>query len=262
VHSDDIGAAIEAAVAAGRPHQIVVTPLWDGRAIPEPPSADRGVVAVVPGPGLARVFAAEGAITVEASPDSPPAVEELLAAVERTGAMQVVLLANDGANAGVADAVALAADRADGGPGRAVSVLHTRSPVQGIAALAVSDPHRPFREDVIAMAEAAAATRWAEVVIADQAAYTIAGPCEAGAVLSLVDGDVVAVGTEVPAAARNLLDRLLNAGGELVTLVTGAAADHALADQLRAHLRLRWPFSECQTFDGGQRHALLLLGVE
>jgi DAK2 domain fusion protein YloV len=273
VHSDDIGATIEAALDAGRPHQIAVTPLIDTQPVPATGQAHverraragRGVVAVVSGQGLARIFAAEGAITI----DAPPTVEELLAAVDRTGAHEVVLLANDGAHGGVADAASLAAHRPepvrqDGGEpvGRTVSVLHTRSPVQGMAALAVADPHRPFRDDVIAMAEAAAATRWAEVVIADQSAYTIAGPCRAGDVLSLVDGDVVAVGSTVAESARNLLDRLLNAGGELVTLVTGVGAAPTLADQLAEHLRLRWPFCECQVLDGGQRHAVLLVGVE
>jgi dihydroxyacetone kinase-like predicted kinase len=126
----------------------------------------------------------------------------------------------------------------------------------------VADTRRPFRDDVIAMAEAAAATRWAEVLIADQDAYTVAGPCKAGAVLTLVDGEVVAVESDVPAAARNLLDRLLNAGGELVTLVLGLDASPFLADELREHLHARWPFSESQVLEGGQRQAVLLVGVE
>lgn len=287
VHSDDIGAAIEAALAAGRPHQIAVMPLIvashapaqssaqrrppaEGNEADQPPAVVRGVVAVVPGPGLASVFAAEGAITIEASRHAPPTVDDLLAAVDRTGAGEVILLANDDAHAAMADAASLAAHRLgparhDSGErpaGRTVSVLHTRSPVQGIAALAVADPGRPFRDDVVAMAEAAAATRWAEVVIADHAAYTVAGPCQAGDVLSLVDGDVVALGAAVSGAASNLLDRLLNAGGELVTLVIGVAAAPTLADQLREHLRVRWPFCECQVLDGGQPHAVLLIGVE
>ena len=273
VHSDDIGATIEAALDAGRPHQIAVTPLVDTQSADAPGHANfeqraragRGVVAVVSGPGLARIFAAEGAITI----DAPPTVEDLVAAVDRSGAHEVVVLANDSAHRGVADAASLAAHRPEpsddnGGErsSRTVSVLHTRSPVQGIAALAVADPHRPFRDDLIAMAEAAAATRWAEVLIADQSAYTIAGPCQAGDVISLVDGDVVAVGSTVADSARNLLDRLLNAGGELVTLITGVGADPTLGEHLAEHLRLRWPFCECQVLDGGQRHAVLLVGVE
>jgi DAK2 domain fusion protein YloV len=249
VHSDEIGPAIEAALDAGRPRRISVTPLLER-------GDERGVVALVPGPGLAAIFTAAGAVPVPAG-IAPPSVAELQAAVRRTAARQVVLLANAAANAEVADAVAHLGEH----DGQVVSVLHTRSPVQGLAALAVADPHRPFGEDVIAMAEAAAATRWAEIVIADQAAYTIAGECRAGDVLALVDGDVVAVGKDVSAAARHLLDRLLNTGGELVTLVAGAEAAPGLAVDLEDHLHAKWPFCECQVFSGGQA-GVLLVGVE
>ena len=42
-------------------------------------------------------------------------------------------------------------------------MVPTRSPVQALAALAVRDPGRRFDDDVIAMAEAAGACRYAEV---------------------------------------------------------------------------------------------------
>ena len=58
-----------------------------------------------------------------------------------------------------------------------MAVVPTRSPVQGLAAIAVADPARRFGDDVIAMAEAAAATRWAEVTVAEQEALTSAGRC-------------------------------------------------------------------------------------
>ncbi|WP_035857149.1 DAK2 domain-containing protein [Cryptosporangium arvum] len=257
VHGDDIGAALEAGLDAGRPHGVVVTPLIAGArpAVPTvAPGADRAVVALVPGAGLAELFAAAGAVPVDGAGLTVDALVDVLG---RTGAAEVVLLPNDGAHAAVAEAASAAA-----GPGRTVSVLHTRSPVQGIAALAVAAAARPFREDVVAMAEAAAATRSAEVVVADRAGLTIVGPCDVGDVLALVDGDVVAIGADVAGVAADLLDRLLNAGGELVTLVLGAAAPPTLGDALAAHLRTRWPFCEVHVLTGGQPRAALLIGVE
>lgn len=294
VHADDIGAAVEAGLDAGRPHHVTVTPLITvsprdgngqinqsfGGAVAEPPTAagaggavgpggadragvpgDQGsgrvVVAVVAGAGLARLFADEGAVPVEFGADAAPTVETLVDAVERAGAAEIVLLPNDAAYAATAEAASAAA-----GPGRTVSVLHTRSPVQGIAALAVADATRPFRDDVVAMAEAAAATRSAEVVVAREAGLTIVGPCGAGDVLALVDGDVVAIGAEVTVVACDLLDRLLNAGGELVTLVLGADAPSGLGDALGAHLRVHRPFCQVHVLDGGQPRTALLIGVE
>ncbi|SHM31181.1 DAK2 domain-containing protein [Cryptosporangium aurantiacum] len=269
VHAHDIGAALEAGLDAGRPHQVAVEPLITTGGLNGNPHSghisgalsdaarERAVVAVVPGAGLAQVFAAAGAETVEVAPGTSPTVDALLAAVERSGATEIVLLPNDSAHAAVAEAASAAA-----GADRTISVLHTRSPVQGIAALAVADRERPFRDAVVSMAEAAAATRWAEVAVAEEAAFTVVGPCRAGDVLGLVDGDVVAIGTDTLAVTRDLVDRLLNAGGELVTLVLGADAAPALGDALAGHLRARWPFCETHVFDGGQPRAVVLLGVE
>ena len=47
----------------------------------------------------------------------------------------------------------------------------------------------------------------------------MAGPCRPGDVLGLVEGDVVVIGSDLPATAADVLDRMLGGGGELVTLV-------------------------------------------
>ena len=49
---------------------------------------------------------------------------------------------------------------------------------------------RRFDDDVIAMAEAAGACRYAEVTIASREALTVAGRCQPGDVLALVEGEV------------------------------------------------------------------------
>ena len=64
-----------------------------------------------------------------------------------------------------------------------VGVVPTRSPVQALAALAVRDAGRAFDDDVIAMAEAAGACRYAEVTVATREALTVAGRCQPGDVL-------------------------------------------------------------------------------
>ena len=71
------------------------------------------------------------------------------------------------------------------------------------------------------MAEAAAATRWAEVTVAEQEALTSAGRCQPGDALGSAEGDVVLIGQDLAEVARDLLDRLLSAGGEMATLVVG-----------------------------------------
>jgi dihydroxyacetone kinase-like predicted kinase len=144
--------------------------------------------------------------------------------------------------------------------GRDVGVVPTRSPVQGLAAIAVSDPARRFGDDVIAMAEAAAATRWAEVTVAEQEALTSAGRCQPGDALGSAEGDVVVIGSDLATVSCDLLDRMLSAGGEMATLVVGP--DEALGDVVCRHLATQHPTIEVARYGGGPDGILLQVGVE
>ncbi|GIF10503.1 DAK2 domain-containing protein [Actinoplanes teichomyceticus] len=245
-----IGPAVEAGVEAGRPHRIRVTPLTGKRS----GAGARGAVVVAAGDGLTALFEAEGAVVVGRNPSTA----EMLAAVHACGAEAVVLLPND-ANT---HAVAVSAAREAEAAGLHVSVVPTRSPVQALAALAVRDHGRPFADDVIAMAEAAGACRYGEVCTAQRDALTVAGPCRAGDLLGLVDGEVHVIGADLTEVSHRLLDRMLGGGGELVTLVLGADAPPDLADDLRGHVHRTWPFIELQCYAGGQPRYHLLAGVE
>jgi dihydroxyacetone kinase-like predicted kinase len=170
----------------------------------------------------------------------------------------VVVLPND--RNGVAVARAAAGEARE--LGIRVGVVPTRSPVQGLAALAVRDPERRFEDDVIAMAEAAGACRYAEITHAGREALTVAGRCQPGDVLALVEGEVNLIGQDLPQTCQLLLDRLLAAGGELVTLVTGEGAPDGLGPLLRSYVGEHWPFVEVQCYEGGQPLYPLLVGVE
>jgi dihydroxyacetone kinase-like predicted kinase len=262
VHVNDVGAAIEAGVDAGRPFRITVTRFADQIAADEPvtaePATGRAVVAVSAGDGLAGLFAEAGATVVDGGPTANPSTAELLDAVRRTAAAEVVLLPNDGNTVAVAVAAAEAARE----QGLSVAVVRTKSVVQGLAALAVADATRPFADDVAAMAEAAGATRWAEVTRAVRECMTMAGVCRPGDVLGLIEGDVVMIGGDVEEVARELVDRMLAGGGELVTVVAGSDAEDGLGERLTAYVEKSHPVVEVVAYEGGQPHYPVLLGVE
>jgi uncharacterized protein len=257
VHVNDVGAAIEAGVEAGRPRRITVVRFADQAQAP-PERTGVAVVAVAPGEGLAHLFEGEGVQVVGGGPGDNPSMAEVLAAVQACGAAHVVLLPNASQVSGVVEAAAEQAREA----GIEVAVVPTRSPVQGLAAVAVHDAGRRFGDDVVAMAEAAAATRWAEVTVAQREALTSLGRVEAGDVLGLIDGEVVEIGASIRSVALALIDRLLGVGGELITVLVGRGADPGLVAELQAHISQAAPLIEVSVFDGGQPHYPLLLGVE
>ncbi len=273
VHVNDIGAAVEAGVRAGRPHRITVTRFADAVAVPERREGV-AVVAVAPAGGVAELFAAEGVVVVAGPPEpglrdgGPPAgvpvpgmptADQVLAAVLATVAAAVVVLPGCAEVAGTCDAAAEQARAA----GVDVAVVPIRAAVQGLAAVAVHDETRRFGDDVIAMAEAAAATRFAEVLVAARDGLTMAGPCRAGDVLGLVDGDVVVIGGSPPEVAAEVLARMLNGGGELVTLVLGAGAEQErMARVLERQVAATHPGVEVAVHTVARPDAPVLIGVE
>ena len=219
VHADDAGAAIEAGLAVGTPSQIQISTLHGGAAHRRW-TRKRVVLAVVDGSGAEQLFAGEGAYVLRCADDRPDpsasiSAKELLRAVVDTGAGHVVVLPNGF----VAAEELVAGCTAATGWGLSVVPVPTGSMVQGLAAVAVHEPGRAVVDDGYAMAQAAGGTRRASVRVAEEEALTFAGPCEPGDGLGIAGDEVLVVRHDVAATARRLLDLLLGAGGELVTVL-------------------------------------------
>lgn len=237
VHTDDVAAAVEAGLQAGRPHRLQVTRFADQRphqpnsAAQSPlvgsPQRAVAVLAGAAGPGLARLFEGCGAEVVPSPADGLPSASDLLASIRRCKAEVVVLLPNDPQTLVVAQsAVSVAREE-----GIEAMVLPTHSAVQGLAAIAVHDPTSPLAQDLVRMSSAAAATRHVSVTCDVQEA------CE-------------------------ILTRMLAVGGDLLTVVTGTdPRSGQVAREVVAHVGRTQPQVEVSVVDGGQE-GCLLLGLE
>jgi DAK2 domain fusion protein YloV len=268
-HVDDVGAALELGLAAGRPHRVRITAFGDGAAahsearpdersaenvrpsdrVPAAPAGLR-VVAIVDGPGLTDLLTTAGAEVV--APAAAPA--GLTEAVERLDAPIVAVLP------GSADGLAVAQQLAD--VDQRVRAVRSWSCVQVIAALAVHDLRREPEADLLQMATAAAACRHGLVEVAEGDGVTSVGVCHRGDVLGHVNGDVAVIGQDLETVAAAVVDLLLGGGGELVTLVAGRPAEAGLADRVAAAVHSRRPDVDVTTYDGGQPASYLVVGVE
>jgi len=261
VHVDDVGAAIEAGITAGRPHRIRVTHFAEqveAAAQRAEERAGRRIVAVAAGPGLARLFGDAGAIVIEGAPGRRPSTGMLLDAVVGSGAAEIVILPNDPDSVRAAQ---IAARTAEEDHAVRVAVIPTEAQVQGLAALAVHEPARTFDADVLEMTATARHTRHGAVTIAAKQAMTMAGPCEPGDVLGVLAGDFAVVGSDLAGVAVEVLERLLGGGGELVTLVSGAGGN-GLAQQCEDYVADRHAHVDVVVYDGGQDRYPLLMSVE
>lgn len=268
VHTDDAGAAVEAGLVFGTPRRIQISALT-GAATRLPPGSwtrERAVLAVVDGDGAAELFAGEGACVLRpdpeaAAPATAVSAQQLLRAVVDTGAAQVMVLPNGY----VAAEELVAGCTAAIGWGIDVVPLPTGSMVQGLAALAVHDPERQAVDDGYTMARAASAARHGSVRVATEQALTFAGPCRPGDGLGIAGDEVLIVADDIGSAATGLVDLLLAAGGELVTMLVGAGldADGAVVEStMKVHVHDHHPGTEVVSYRTGHRGDALLIGVE
>lgn len=277
VHTLDVGAAIEVALdVGGRPHRIRVTDLFDEVADEHAhreaellghrvgttatsvlPAVTCAVVAVASGDGLVDLFGQLGVQGVVAGGQTVnPSTAELLAAVEAVNAEQVVVLPNN-------KNIVPVAEQLDALTARRVVVVPTASMPEALAALVVYDPEADAATNADEMAAAAASVATGEVTQAVRDSASPSGPITAGDWIGIVRGDgIAAVSGSMEGAAEALLDRLVTADRELVTVLTGAEATTAHTDALLAWLDEHRPAVQVEVLRGGQPLYPYLFGVE
>ena len=253
VHLADAGVAVEAGLEHGALGQLRITALPD-----EPAPAGRTVIAVVAGEGLAAAVRSLGGVPVCPSGSRLTIVE--LSVVLDAHPGDLVVLPNDMESLELA--THLATTRRT--PDRRIAVIPTSAQVLGLTALAVHEPTADFDSAVVAMSTTAGHTRHGAVTIAETRAMTMAGRCEVGDVLGLLDGDFVEIGSSALEVAERIIGRLTASGGELLTLVTGADAEPGLARRLQQRLQHHPQHSELEieVLEGGQRRYPLLIGLD
>ncbi|MDQ2827308.1 MAG: DAK2 domain-containing protein, partial [Actinomycetota bacterium] len=274
IHTDDIGAAVEAAIdAGGRPRNIRVTDLHQQvadeahhrahDATPEAVGARErehvitAVVAVGAGPGLAEIMRSLGVQEVVAGGQSMnPSTAQIVAAIEATAADAVIVLPNNKNVVPVAEQAA----RLGAKPARVVA---TRSVAEGLASLLAYDAGADVDVNVAAMVEAAKRVVWGEVTRAVRdAAGTPVGPVKDGDWLGLDHGSIAVADADLAAAACALLDRLVDAGHEIVTVIEGDGATSEVTGAVTAWLAEHRPGAAVEVHHGGQPLATYLFSAE
>lgn len=261
VHVDDVAAALNAGVEAGRPHRFSVTRFEDELAA-RPPVAvaaqpTTAVVAVALADGLAELAKGEGRIVV-AGDAGRIARSNASRAVRETGLQSVLLLADSSRAQTTADALAKTLQD----KGLRVMRPGAHGPVEFLSALAVARSDQE-PDDVIAAVDAALIDlSTASVRIAGDDVETAAGRAEKGEVVGYLDSEAVAHAREsLPVAAELLRTLVAEHDPELVTLVTGEKTPSALADTLRTDLSRHHPDIEVTVVEG-RIQELLAIGVE
>lgn len=276
IHTNDIGAAVEAALDVGRPRRIRVTDLVEqmdelgeerwvleadtGAERPEDTDDSKpvntAVVAVCVGDGVARIFRSlKVQQIVTGGQTMNPSTAMLLDAVERAPSNSVVILPNNKNIIPVAEQVISQTDKS-------VVVIATLGVVEGFAALIQYDPSSPIQDNAKAMSEAADSIIAAEVTQAVRPGICEMGPISEGDWMGITGEGIRAVESELGEACTSLLAGLVNPGNEIVTIIEGDGATPAVTRRITEWLDQHHPDVGAEIHQGGQPLYPYLFGIE
>jgi DAK2 domain fusion protein YloV len=262
VHTDDPGRALSLGTARGTIGGVEIVDMHAQtlereerllHSVPDVEPATSATVVVTAGAGNRALAESFGALVVDGGETMNPSTSDILAAIERAHASEVVVLPNNGN-------VIMTAEQAASNAAKVVRVLATRSIQAGLAALVAFDPSVTADENAKLMQDTLDGVVTGAVTIASRDVQLNGVAVRAGKWLALADGEPIAGGETFDEAARAVLETLLREPRGVLTLLPG---EHAPAlDGLLADIRASNPDLELDVHDGGQPHYPLLLAAE
>ena len=265
VHTDDPGAALSIGTRAGTIDRIEIANMHEQThqreerllaAVPDPPAAQSGVVAVVAGEGNRALFEslALGPVTIiEGGQTMNPSTADLLRAVQSLDAEEAIILPNN-------SNIVLAAEHAAAHADRAVEVVHADSIPAGLAAMVAFDGSRSAADNAREMREAVSAVSTGEVTIASRDVQLNGIAIRKGEWLGLAGGEPVAGGDDFGDVTYAVVDELLQGDKELLTLLVGE--DEEPLEALLGRIADAHPSVTVDVQEGGQPHYALLVSAE
>jgi DAK2 domain fusion protein YloV len=271
IHTDDIGASIEAALEAGRPRQIRVSDLFEqveeeswvraaagtvaAAEVPEEP-VYCAVVAVCTGEGIRRIFRSLGVHhVVHGGQSMNPSTADILLAIEECKSDEVVILPN---NKNIIPVAEQAAARAS----KPVKVVPTKGIQEGFAALLEYDPEGDAASNSELMARCAERVVAGEVTRAVRPSVCDAGPIHEGDYLGISRERIEVVAPSPSEAATGLLELLVGPDHEIVTVIGGEGSTAGDTRRITEWIAEHLPELTAEVHQGGQPLYPYLFSIE
>jgi dihydroxyacetone kinase-like predicted kinase len=184
-----------------------------------------------------------------------PPVEDFIRAIEAMPNEQTLILPNN-------KNLIMAAEQAGKLISRSVSVLPTTSIQAGISAMLAFNPLLDMSTNIDKMEQAAGRVKAGEVTYAVRDAVFNNTEIRQGSLIGLWQGDIVEVGDSLEQVALAMIDRMLDEGDELVTLLTGKEVPPDEADRIVSLIRGSHPQIEVEVQYGGQPVYYFLISID
>jgi len=262
IHTLDPGQVAHYATKLGTLHQVSMRNMdeqhqdWVEMQKEKMPAADTAIIAVVSGDGLADVFTSLGtACIVPGGQTMNPSTKELLQAVESVSSEKSIILPNN-------KNVVLTANQVQSLTERTVEVVPTETIPQGVAALLAFDYEADLLTNTQIMEKAISTVNSIEVTRSVRSTKVGDLKIKRKQPIGLLNGELVAAGTDNTDVINQVLARLDLDKAEVVTIYYGADTASEEAERVSASIREQHPHLQIEIVQGGQPHYNCIISIE
>ncbi len=214
------------------------------------------VVTVVPGIGLARVFASLGvAAIVEGGQTMNPSTQEIIHAFENLPTDKIIILPN---NKNIYMAAKAAAELTV----KKVAVVPSRTVPQGLAAMLRLVPDGDFDSVVSDMTAALDEVESGEITTATRTVEIDGVQVEEGQVIALHNGKLIYSSSNLEDACLGFLKNAHADHFELITMFYGENIKRIEVDQIADKIRKLYPQQDIEVQEGCQPHYHFIISIE
>jgi DAK2 domain fusion protein YloV len=219
-------------------------------------SSRLATVAVVSGTGFEKVFRGLGASSIVSGGQTMnPSIEELLAAVEKIPAQQIIILPNN-------SNVILSAQQVVGLTTKEIYVVPCKTLPQGIAALISINHEADFASNCQTMTEAASCIQTAEITTAVRSVQIGTLHVREGDFIGVINGNLSIANPRIEDTILYTLQRMDIDTYEIATIYYGTGVTAEEAQETARRIKSVYSQLEIEVVDGGQPYYAYIISAE
>ncbi len=214
------------------------------------------VVAVAPGPGIARLFAGLGvAAVIEGGQTMNPSTKNIMGSFEDLPTDKIIILPNNKNITMAAEAVVELSEKE-------VVVVPSISVPQGLAAMLRLIPDGEMADVVAEMKMAISEVETGEVTTATREVEIDGVKVKEGQIIGLHNGKLIVSSNDLLDACLSLLKAIMTEEYELITLFYGENLDREASQAIADIIQEAYPEVEIEVQPGGQPHYQFIMSIE
>ncbi|WP_392888538.1 DAK2 domain-containing protein [Eubacterium limosum] len=262
VHTDHPGKAFEKGLIYGALIRMKVDNMREMLGVSEEEAEDKepakpyGFVAVSPGAGLTNLFKDLGiSRVISGGQTMNPSTQDFLDEIEKTNAEEIFLFPNN-------SNIIMAANQAQAISEKHVHVIPTKTIPQCVTAMLTFQPEVDWEENEKNMLEVIPTVKTGEVTFAVRDTKINGLKIAKNDIIGIFGGEIVVKGDDVAEVTKELLDKMVDADSELVSVYYGSDVAEDDAEALVEDLEEKFEDCDVEINEGGQPLYYYIVSVE